>query len=162
MTVSCTNPNVSLSWEFSEQQTHTEFKIDVRGSDNRLVWKSEAHFMAFYGVNVTALQGGNQSKEAKTTFTFNGLKVAHKDSGATLSFMNPLHYYKKLKQGHFNGHCDRQEKNCELHIEFPADVEMCETLKGELLGIIGGQVVFRQTDSICAEPEESEYELEIP
>ncbi|KAK1886710.1 Interferon gamma receptor 1 [Dissostichus eleginoides] len=194
LTVSCTNPNVSLSWEFSELQTHTEFKIDVRGSDNRLVWKSEAHFMAFYGVNVTAFQGGNQSKEAKTTFTFNGLKEAHvncqldfpdvymveKDSGATLSFMNPLHYYKKLNQvtiesdgasftfqtassetGHFNGHCNRQEKNCELHIEFPADVEMCETLKGELLGIIGGQVVFRQTDSICAEPEEKELTVAL-
>ncbi|XP_033985654.1 interferon gamma receptor 1 [Trematomus bernacchii] len=128
LTVSCTNLDVSLSWEFSEQQTGTEFKIDVKGSDNKeihtfwvkerhfdlshFVWESEARFMAFLGVNVTAVQGGNRSKEAKTSFTFNSLKEAHKKCqlvfphvdlvetrlGHTLIFKNPLHYYEKLKQ----------------------------------------------------------------
>ncbi|XP_034085989.1 interferon gamma receptor 1 isoform X2 [Gymnodraco acuticeps] len=206
LTVSCTSPNVMLSWEFSEQQTHTEFKIDVRGSGNNeihqswvkerhfhvfdFIWKSEASFMDFYGVNVTAFQGGNRSKEAKITFTFNDLKTADKkchldfpdvdlvetDSGATLSFKNPLHYYEKLKQaiigadasfifeassktGHYKEDCGQHE-NCKLDIVFPADEEKCVTLKGDLLESIGGQA-FKQIDRICAEPEEKDLTVAL-
>ncbi|KAJ4918990.1 hypothetical protein JOQ06_022083 [Pogonophryne albipinna] len=206
LTVICTSPNVMLSWEFSEQQTDTEFKIDVRGSGNKqkhqfwvkerhfdvfdFVWESEASLMDFYGVNVTAFQGGNRSKEAEITFTFNDLKPAdvkchlvfpdvdlvETDSGATLSFKNPLHYYEKLKQatigsdasfrfvassktGHFKENCGKHE-NCKLDIVFPADVEKCVTLKGDLLKMIGEQA-FRQTDRICAEPEEKDLTVAL-
>ncbi|KAL3066354.1 hypothetical protein OYC64_016334 [Pagothenia borchgrevinki] len=211
LTVSCTNLDVSLSWEFSEQQTGTEFKIDVKGSDNKeihtfwvkerhfdlshFVWESEARFMAFLGVNVTAVQGGNRSKEAKTSFTFNSLKEAHKKCqlvfphvdlvetslGHTLIFKNPLHYYEKLKQAtigsngasfkfesassekdNFDGKCDRPQENCKLVIVFAADVEKCVKLKGVLFGSNSiGQVVFRQTAKICAEPEEKDLTVAL-
>ncbi|KAK5898875.1 hypothetical protein CesoFtcFv8_008412 [Champsocephalus esox] len=205
LTVICTSPSVNLSWEFSEQQTHTQFKIDVRGSGNKeihtvwvkeryfdafdFVWKSEASFMDFYGVNVTAFQGENRSKEAKITFTFNDFKTTdvkchldfphvdlmETDSGATLSFQNPLHYYKQLKQaigsdasftfeassetGQLKEDCGQHE-NCKLDIVFPADVEKCVTLKGDLLESIGGQA-FRQIDKICAKPEEKDLTVAL-
>ena len=66
-------------------------------------------------------------------------------------------------QDHFDGKCDRPQENCKLAIVFAANVEKCVKLKGELFGSNSiDQVVFRQTAKICAEPEESEYELEIP
>lgn len=63
-------------------------------------------------------------------------------------------------QGQFKGDCGQHE-NCKRDIVFPADVEKCVTLKGGLLESIGGQA-FGQIDRICAEPAESEYQLEIP
>lgn len=127
VTLSCSNLNVAVSWEFSKQQPQTSFRVHVGGSAghyvtettahqydlSHFIWASEERYLEFHYVTITAIEGGNQSESVTSkTFSFNILKPAHikclldfpavdlieSGSGATLSFVNPLQSYRELKQ----------------------------------------------------------------
>ncbi|XP_063739224.1 interferon gamma receptor 1 isoform X2 [Eleginops maclovinus] len=204
LTVSCSNLNVSVSWDFSGDQTQTKFKIDVKSSANtkghsslvskrhfdlsQIVWESKNYFMEYYAVNVTAIQGDHKSNDTGTSFSFNTLKsvfvkceldfppvdLMETDSGATLLFMNPLRFYKKLNQSYEaeavpfsfiassktneTGVCKVKDENCKLDIPFAADAEKCVTLKGQLVHSASrDNFVFRKTGLICAEEAEGDF-----
>ncbi|XP_031732521.1 uncharacterized protein LOC116399472 [Anarrhichthys ocellatus] len=196
--LNCQNLNVSVSWEYSEQKPKTSFRVHVGGSAGHLVsdttehqydlshfvWASEERYLGFHYVTVTAKEGGNQSESIpSSTFTFNHLKTAEisrkldfppvdlieNKSGATLSFMNPLLFYRELKQaaksdsakfkftvssndGDSEGACTAQEKICKLNILIPEGAEKCvKTLKGWLFeGSEVGYVEFREMGLLCA------------
>ncbi|XP_044045456.1 interferon gamma receptor 1 [Siniperca chuatsi] len=127
VTVSCQNPKVTVSWEYSTQQPQTSFRVHIQGSEgnnviettdhqcdlSHFIWESEKRYLSYHYVNVTALRGGRQSAAALSkSFSFNDLKTADikcklnfppvnlnvEDSGATVSFRNPFHHYSELKQ----------------------------------------------------------------
>ncbi|KAM9363797.1 interferon gamma receptor 1-like [Symphorus nematophorus] len=142
------------------------------------IWKSEERYMDRHYVSVTAIQGGSQSESVNSeTFGFNHLKTIGitckldfppvkmkvKDSRATVSFMNPLHFYRELKQadkldGAFFDYSVASVKNsshkcitkyCECDIEFP-DAKQCVTLNGSLFTEdSGGEVIFRGSHPVC-------------
>lgn len=199
VTLSCPNVNVTVSWEHGEQHARTRFRVHIGGSAghhvsettdrqydlSHFVWASEERYLGFHYVTVTAIEGGDQSESVTSkTFTFNKLKLAQiscevdfppvdlneKDSGATLSFANPLHFYRELKQAvkpdttnfKFTNSsdgdllrrlqtCTAEQEICKQDISFPEDVEKCVRLKGWLnAGNNVGKVVFRETGRICA------------
>ncbi|KAM9363798.1 interferon gamma receptor 1-like [Symphorus nematophorus] len=147
------------------------------------IWKSEERYMDRHYVSVTAIQGGSQSESVNSeTFGFNHLKTIGitckldfppvkmkvKDSGATVSFMNPLHFYRELKQadkldGAFFDYsvtsdkdssrdcdkCTTKEKYCKCDIVFPG-AKKCVTLNGSLFTEdSGGEVIFRGSERVC-------------
>ncbi|XP_075948136.1 interferon gamma receptor 1 [Anarhichas minor] len=196
--LSCQNLNVSVSWEYSEQKPETSFRVHVGGSAGHLVsdttehqydlshfiWASEERYFGFHYVTVTAKEGGNQSESIPSrTFTFNHLKTAEisckldfppvdlieNESGATVSVMNPLQFYRELKQaaksdsakfkftvssnyGDSQEACTARDKICKLSISFPEGAKKCvKTLKGWLFDGIGDRYVeFRETGPLCA------------
>ncbi|XP_070840940.1 interferon gamma receptor 1 [Chaetodon trifascialis] len=181
VTVNCQNLNVTVSWEHGEQQPNTRFRVIIRGAagssesvttDHQydltpFIWSSEEHYMDNFGVTVTAIRGGNQSKPAQSeTFSFNSLKstvrkceldfppVEMKWKEDTVTFRNPLHYYSELKQankpdtatfkfyvvsnlGETNCDCTAKDENCRCAISLLEGVEPCVTLKGTLFDGIG-------------------------
>lgn len=140
--------------------------------------------MAFHYVSVTAILGGNQSKPVVSkTFSFKKYKTAEitceldfppldlslKDSEATVSLINPLHYYTELKQAKrpdtatFNfkvsatgnnfekeKECGVEEEHCRLDFLFPEGVEKCFNLTGWLSAGNDGYIVsFIDMNDIC-------------
>ncbi|XP_068177298.1 interferon gamma receptor 1 [Antennarius striatus] len=203
--VSCANVHVTVSWEYGNHQPQTSFSIDVRGVVGQSVWRttdhhfdltpfiwtSENYYMDNFYVTVRAIQGENQSEPVKSkTFTFNHVKttdiickldfppVALKtmESGATVNFKNPFHYYKELQPalkpgtaslrfsvstdgGDEDFGCALNEENCKHDITYPSE---CITLSGMLLDRIGvGQVLFRKTGRVCI-PESTEVHILVP
>ncbi|XP_042255827.1 interferon gamma receptor 1 [Thunnus maccoyii] len=130
VTVRCQNLQITVHWEYSKQEPQTRFGVKILGTPeegrkhenettdhqydlSNYIWESEKHYMGYNYVNVTAIQGGNQSVPVSSkSFTYKYEKTAHikceldfppfnltvKDSKATVRFENPLHYYKKLKR----------------------------------------------------------------
>ncbi|KAM7419855.1 hypothetical protein PAMA_016794 [Pampus argenteus] len=144
------------------------------------IWESEERYMGFHYVSVSAVRGGVRSQPATSrTLSYNSLKTAHitcellfppadltvEDSELTVSFQNPLHYYKKLRWASrwaaptftfnvdtgFTGNCIKEQDVCRQAIVFPDGAEKkCVTLRGKLFEQNGvGQVLFRETDDIC-------------
>ncbi|XP_031158575.1 interferon gamma receptor 1 isoform X2 [Sander lucioperca] len=127
VTLSCLNLHVAVTWDYSEHGPQTRFIVQIEGSEGKpyqnettdhrynlsdYIWASEKRYMDLHYVTVTAVEGGNQSEPVTSeTLSFNDLKtvkikceldfppvdVYEKDSGATVSFRNPLHYYSQLK-----------------------------------------------------------------
>ncbi|XP_040001926.1 interferon gamma receptor 1 isoform X3 [Xiphias gladius] len=209
VTLSCQNLKTTVSWEYSKQQPPTYFSVRIGSSagpyenetaDHRydlshFVWKTEEHYMGFHYVNVTAIQGSTKSLPVQSkSLTFNNLKTAHikcaldfppakltsEDSGTTVSFQNPLHFYKELKQAnklhkvffefnvssddrHFESVCSSEQIICKEVISFPEGVEECVTLKGWLGGEKSAdRVVFRETGLIClSKSEEGNAEVTL-
>ncbi|XP_037620472.1 interferon gamma receptor 1 [Sebastes umbrosus] len=205
VTLSCSNLNVTVSWDYSKPQPQTSFRVHIGGSAgeyvnettehrydlSHFIWASEDRYTGFHFVTLTAIEGGNQSEPVTSkTFTFNYLKPAHikceldfppvdvdvneKDSGVTVSFMNPLFFYRELKQavkpdtasfqftvsgaGDFERSCSAQQENCKSDIVLPDNKEKCVRLKGLLFAGNGvGQVQFRETGRICASKYTGKY-----
>ncbi|XP_042340339.1 interferon gamma receptor 1 [Plectropomus leopardus] len=199
VTLSCSNLKVTASWDPSKQHPQTRFKVHIQGSagdsENEttdhhydlspFVWASEDRYLGFHYVTVTAIVGDNQSEPVKSqTFTFNTLKLAHimceldfppvdldeNDSGATVSFVNPFHFYRELKLADkpdtaafkFNVSsdgvslsrpaetCTLEQEQCKRDISFPEKVDKCVILKGWLnAGNNVGEVMFRKTHRVC-------------
>ncbi|XP_068606831.1 interferon gamma receptor 1 [Brachionichthys hirsutus] len=193
LSVSCANVQVIVSWEYGNQQTQTSFNVTVKGVVGKSVWRTtdqhhdltpfiwtaEEYYMDNFYVTVTAIQGGDQSEPVTSkTFTFNNVKTTDiickldvppaaldaKESGATVHFRNPFHYYEELRRTwkpdtasmrftvstddvaeDFD--CSVKEENCKHDMTFLPE---CITLSGMLSDEIGvGQVLFRETDRIC-------------
>ncbi|XP_041789472.1 interferon gamma receptor 1 isoform X2 [Chelmon rostratus] len=123
--VSCQNLKVTVSWEYSQQQPETSFRVHIKGATGEsekettvhqydltpFIWAYEERYMDNFFVTVTAVQGGNQSEAVQSeTFSFNYLKptvrrceldfphVTLNVKEATVTFRNPLHFYSELKQ----------------------------------------------------------------
>ncbi|XP_023124698.2 interferon gamma receptor 1 isoform X1 [Amphiprion ocellaris] len=203
--VSCQNAKVSVSWDYSKQQPHTIFRINISGSSenwevsrttdhhfdlSHFVWKSEENYKDFLYVTVTAIQGDSQSEGVQSnSFSFNYLKtvdtqcsldfppvdVKEDESGATVSFPNPVHFYKELEQTvnpdavpvfqyivssvknhtayirQFEENCMERVDTCKLDVPFPDGVKKCVRLKGTLFDSnFVNQLVVRETAEICA------------
>ncbi|XP_028462115.1 interferon gamma receptor 1-like [Perca flavescens] len=196
--LSCLNLDVVVTWEYSEQGPQTRFLVHIEGSEGEpyqnettdhrydlsdYIWASEERYMDNYHVNVTAVEGGNRSKPVSSeTFSFNRLKtvkieceldfppvdVDEKDSGATVSFVNPLHHYDRLKHavktgattfeftissdaGNITESCKAGETICKRNISFPEGVKKCVSLNGSLVhGELRRNVLFTKTHDICA------------
>ncbi|XP_056264382.1 uncharacterized protein LOC130189545 isoform X2 [Pseudoliparis swirei] len=189
VTLSCRHLNVSVSWQHGGPPG-AGFRVHMGGSAglrhqvndttalrfdlNRFVWASERRYLGFLFVTVTAKEGRGQSASATRTFSYNLLKfpdvrcdldfptVVLKDSesGATLSFRNPLDIHEKLRPasaiqfsaGGSNGSCSAADDLCKLDLLFPEGAKKCvKTLTGTLLGRGGvGKVAFRKTGPVCA------------
>ncbi|XP_059187770.1 interferon gamma receptor 1 [Centropristis striata] len=197
VTLSCQNFNVAVSWMYGHRRPQTSFRVHIGGTAghnvietteqrfdlSRFVWATEERYMGFHSVTVTAVERGNQSEPTKPiTFSFNDYKQADEkwkldfppvnltenDSGTSVTFMNPFHFYKELKDASkpdtatfrftasfdggstVEGNCPVKVKKCKLPVLFPDDTEKCIHLKGLLIeGNNIGEVVFRQTDRIC-------------
>ncbi|XP_022075971.2 interferon gamma receptor 1 [Acanthochromis polyacanthus] len=197
--VICHNAKVSVSWDYSELQPHTTFWVNVSGSsgnreENRttdrqfdlshFVWKSEENYNGFLYVTVSAIQGEKESEGVQSnSFSFNYLKtvdtrcyldfppvdVKEDGSGATVSFPNPVHFYKELetdaahvfsytvssvKNGTeyiqpFDQECMMGVNTCKLDVLFPEGVKKCVRLKGMLFDSKSVNQ-FRETAEICA------------
>lgn len=210
VSVSCENFMVTVSWEYPEQQPQTIFRVNIlspagdleRETEDHqfdlsdIIWASQDHYMGYYHVSVTAIQGGNQSEaRAAGSFSFNDLKssdmkcelvfppanLIETDLGAILKFKNPLLANEKLKRtlefddatfrvsvisndGEILKFCDKQnidsddcnsctwrDEICKHDIPFAKGTKKCVRLKGTLFDKrYFGQVLFRETDSICA------------
>ncbi|XP_068451674.1 interferon gamma receptor 1 [Clinocottus analis] len=193
VTLSCSNVNVSVSWEHRGQTPRTSFSVRVEGRPvaetterqydlTRFVWASQRRCLGFHAVSVAAKEGGDQSNSTSITFSFNRFKPAdvkckldfptvdlsESASGAMLSFMNPLRFYKELKEASKTSHptveftassnhsdfqqdCTEKDGVCRLDISFPDGAEKCvKTLTGVLLFTGHGQVEFRDREHICA------------
>ena len=47
---------------------------------SNIVWENEDHYMAYYSVNVTAVQGSSKSAPVQSTsFSFNAIKMAYRN-----------------------------------------------------------------------------------
>ncbi|XP_078022614.1 interferon gamma receptor 1 [Epinephelus lanceolatus] len=198
VTLSCTNLNVTVSWKYRERQPQTSFRVHITGSAgdyetettdhqydlSHFVWQSEERYLAFHYVTVTAIEGGNQSKSVHSeTFTFNKFNYPQKrcaldfppadlnenDSGATVSFVNPLYFYRELKEADkpntvtfiYNvfsdgalksgpAECTAAHEHCKHDVSFLEGVEKCVNLSGWLnAGNNVGGVVFRESGRIC-------------
>ncbi|XP_078129530.1 interferon gamma receptor 1 [Sander vitreus] len=197
--LSCLNLHVAVTWEYSEQGPQTRFIVQIEGSEGEpyeretpdhqydlsdYIWASEERYMDFHYVTVTAVEGGNQSEPVSSkTFSFNDLKtvkikcklnfppvdVDEEDSGATVSFRNPLHYYSQLKHAvktaatsfeftvssgveDFDSVCTANQKNCKHDISFPEGVEKCVNLTGMLYDRLHvSKMLFNKT-RVCVTP----------
>uniref|UniRef100_UPI0037E92AD8 interferon gamma receptor 1 n=1 Tax=Semicossyphus pulcher TaxID=241346 RepID=UPI0037E92AD8 len=197
LTVSCHNLDVTARWEYSRQQPQTRFRVHIRGAAgeyqnettyhhfnlSHFVWKSEERYREVHVVTVTAVLGGEQSKPVQSnTFTFSDSRPAElkcklpfppvdlkvDDSEASVTFRNPLHFYRQLQQaekldsvsfefdvttadGKSVTHtCPVDQENCQREVLFPEDGEKCVTLRGWLYNInVGRNVAFNETGPIC-------------
>ncbi|XP_070684428.1 interferon gamma receptor 1 [Pempheris klunzingeri] len=193
VTVSCQTPKVTVSWLHGGQQPHT-FRVRVQSSAgdyveditaahqydlSRFVWASETRYMDLHFVNMTAIQGDEQSAWVESdTFSFNQCKTAALKfkldfppvelNEAVVHFRNPFKFYRELKQATkqatfrftvsvgavgcsaFNGFCSVNQENCELNVSFPDGAERCFNLSGGLYDSNGvGEMMFRDTGRIC-------------
>ncbi|KAM8878289.1 uncharacterized protein AB9W97_014197 [Spinachia spinachia] len=200
--LTCHNQQVTVRWEDGGPRRGTSYRVDVVASAGGghtdettgnqydltpFVWASEDRYLAFYSVYVTAREGENRSEPTRTqTFTFNSLKPAEimckfdfppvdlkkTDSGATLSFRNPLSFYRELNEtarsesptftfiansngSEFKGSCDAGDGVCRLALP-PGEpaAEMCVSeLRGSLARVPrvkASAVDFRATGPVCA------------
>ncbi|KAM9315297.1 interferon gamma receptor 1 isoform 2-T2 [Pholidichthys leucotaenia] len=203
VTVSCRNDSVSVRWDYGKQQPETKFKVNLQGYDwnyenettehwcdlSHEIWKSRERFLDFLFVSVRAIQGGNLSKAADSnTFSFNSLKevdttcaldfppvdVYVSESGAAvISFLNPFHFYRRLKQtirsedesfkfgvfplrnhtmlkGEFGGCCPATNVTCKLDVKLPINVT-CVMLKGEMFYRNGISQISVNKTEICSQ-----------
>ncbi|XP_022623386.1 uncharacterized protein LOC111238244 isoform X2 [Seriola dumerili] len=197
VTLSCQNLKTTVRWEYSEQQPQTSFEVLIISSEGRqknettdhqydlspFIWESEQRYEGYYSVNVTAVQGGRKSAPAKSqSLSFNEVKPAHVKceldfppvslteggSGATVSFYNPVHFYKELqtatKQNNVvfrftvlnitgklgTADCRLENTICRYDFSFPEGVDECVSLDGELFDRnFINSVKFRQTSPVC-------------
>ncbi|XP_072221785.1 uncharacterized protein [Leuresthes tenuis] len=128
VTVSCQNLKTTVRWDYSREQPQTSFKVKIEASNGKsregdtsdhlydisdFVWQSEALYMTYMHVTVTAIQEGNKSEAIPSnSFSFNDLKVVDTkcfldfppvdvnvdEKGASVRFQNPIYFYEKLKQ----------------------------------------------------------------
>ncbi|NP_001347765.1 interferon gamma receptor 1 precursor [Stegastes partitus] len=199
--VSCQNVRTTVSWDYSDQQPHTDFRVNVSGTSgnwnesvttehqfdlSHFVWKSEENYKDFLYVTVTAEQGGSRSEGVKSnTFSFNDVKTVETrcfldfppvdvkvdESRATVSFPNPVSFYKELERTinrnaapvfkyvvstATNGNADFEQfedvcmvnhDTCKLGKQLPAGVK-CVNLTGGLFD--RSQLVFREVVQRCA------------
>ncbi|XP_040892991.1 interferon gamma receptor 1 [Toxotes jaculatrix] len=198
VTVSCRNLKTTVSWEYGEQQPQTRFSVNITSSAGQFIgettehqydlshfiWESEDHYTGYHSVTVTAIQGGKRSKPVQTqSLTFNEKTLAHikcaldfppvnltvKDSLTTVSFYNPFHFYRELKQASTSStdvfefkvssvdkqfDCGLKDIICRCDISLPEGVEECVKLRGQLsIGNRVNTVLVRETGPIC--PSES-------
>ncbi|KAM9708112.1 uncharacterized protein ACNS7B_000533 [Menidia menidia] len=145
------------------------------------VWQSGQHYLNYLVVTVTAVQGGNESEAVSSeSFSFNDLKTVDKKcvlqfppwdvdedkkrKGVTVSFENPIHFYKELKKDaedlefHFsiitnqmqqNVSCTRSQITCKGDVKFPEGVKKCVRLKGHFTTNGVPQVMFQETPKNC-------------
>uniref|UniRef100_A0A3Q1G3G3 Fibronectin type-III domain-containing protein n=1 Tax=Acanthochromis polyacanthus TaxID=80966 RepID=A0A3Q1G3G3_9TELE len=180
--VICQNAKVSVSWDYSELQPHTTFWVNVKNRTtdrqfdlSHFVWKSEENYNGFLYVTVSAIQGEKESEGVQSnSFSFNYLKtvdtrcyldfppvdVKEDGSGATVSFPNPVHFYKELETdaAHVFSYtppakCMMGVNTCKLDVLFPEGVKKCVRLKGMLFDSKSVNQ-FRETAEICARPTE--------
>uniref|UniRef100_A0A3P9I3X2 Fibronectin type-III domain-containing protein n=1 Tax=Oryzias latipes TaxID=8090 RepID=A0A3P9I3X2_ORYLA len=128
--VSCENLKITVRWDCQGQQPETSFRVKMMSYStvsheaitkhseydlSHYVWKSKDISLSFLYVTVTALHGGNQSKEVESnTFSFNALGtidtycllefppvflVVDKTS-AVVKFPNPFQFYDEIKQAY--------------------------------------------------------------
>ncbi|KAK2817506.1 hypothetical protein Q5P01_025697 [Channa striata] len=163
--VSCQNLKTTVSWQHSSQQPETRFRVTIDGSSgnssnetteheydlSHFVWRSKEHYLGFHTVTVTALQGGDQSEPTSSkSFSFNHFKTVFlkcllefppvnltvREATATLSFPNPIHFYKELEQA-------VKQEDAVLELSISTD-------KGTLEKKCIDQVDFNKTGRICA------------
>ncbi|XP_055365715.1 interferon gamma receptor 1 [Betta splendens] len=196
VTVSCQNVNTTVSWKHAEE-TETRFQVTLKGADprtlvietlareldlTRFLWDSMDSCMDNYYVEVTALWDGTQSAAVRSiSFSFNSLKpprlmclldfppveLTVGESGAMVSFQNPLRFYEELKRvtrqdvgasftysvatqrKQFNASCSKDELVCRRDVVFSEGEERFVTLSGRFCKRdCLGEVVFRTTEPI--------------
>ncbi|XP_035493491.2 interferon gamma receptor 1 isoform X1 [Scophthalmus maximus] len=195
--VTCHNLRTTVSWDYDRQQPPTRFTVEVNGSDGTqenettelefdlspFVWASKERYLGLHYVTVRAVQGGRlRSLPVKSkTFSFSDerqaytvcaldfppVNVAAEDSATSVTFQNPFHFYKELKQADkrddaffefnvtvdqvdYKSLCSLTQAICRYDVPFSDGAERCVTLKGWLNpGNRIEYVGFRKSDLIC-------------
>ncbi|XP_029949354.1 interferon gamma receptor 1 isoform X2 [Salarias fasciatus] len=169
-----------------DQTETTDRRIDL----SYFVWGSQQHCLDFLYVQVKALQGSTWSEnKTSNSFSFNNFMTVHTkcslefppvdvdvdvDAGkATVTFDNPVHHYKEVKQvnralpqfsftispvengtkrgGDVGALCMASDPICRADVPLPEDVKPCFVLKGALFDGLGiNSVTVRPTEEICA------------
>lgn len=173
VTVRCGDQRPVVSWDYRPQQL-TNFNVHLLGSGQRFsaqtvdhelnlsdfVWNSSEQMFNYLYVAVTAEQGLNQSKPSESpSFSYNLHKTVAvtcnlkfppvtltvEGAEATVSFENPLHFYKELrtikdyskfditiiiaKRSEHDRACG-QTPVCKFSVNLPEDAEPCVNLSG--------------------------------
>ncbi|XP_071359951.1 interferon gamma receptor 1 [Trachinotus anak] len=125
--LSCQNLKTTVTWDYSEDQPHTSFRVRAKSSAGHyegettdhqydlspFIWSSLDNYTAFHYVNVTAVQGGRESTpvtsktlsfnqalpaDIKCDLDFPPVSLTAGDSEFTVSFNNPFYFYEELNQ----------------------------------------------------------------
>ncbi|CAK6978629.1 interferon gamma receptor 1 [Scomber scombrus] len=192
VTVICQNLTTIVHWVYSEQEPPTRFRVNIKGTGahwehvnettdhqydlSHLIWESDDHYMDYISVTVTAIQGVNESESESISFSYNDKKTVNFNCqldfppvkltvDGSLSFQNPLNYYKQLNQAvkwgdhtfsfqvlvkgaEYSGHCGPDQNTCEFDV--PGAKNTCVKLKGGLFQNEIGRIPFRDKNNICA------------
>ncbi|KAJ0033651.1 hypothetical protein NQD34_000758 [Periophthalmus magnuspinnatus] len=140
---------------FQSQTRHHEFDL----SD--FIWSNKMQMFDFMYVKITATQGPNRSEPTRScSFSYNMFKtvditcrlkfppvnLTSDGSKATLTFDNPLHFYKELKaiqpavfeldiimkNSTQHRQCFFSEKHCIFSLDFPENSNSCVNLTGHV------------------------------
>lgn len=188
--VSCQNVKVSVRWDYRTQPqifrgTLHPWNCTFETTDHEYdlsncIWKSgDERYLKFMYVSVAAVQGGIKSEAEKSnTFSFNRLatvdticslefppvEIELKEKMSTVSFQNPLKFYKEMaqkdtreyqidfkvknEQGAFTTSCT-DEKICQCNnVSFKEGVKKCVNVSGTLfVGVGAQQVEFKETET---------------
>lgn len=188
--IKCDDHRPMVSWDSPQPGT---FTVKLSGSDrfstqteereldlSEFVWTSAGQIFDYHFVTVTAQQGLNRSSHSPS-FSYNKLKTVDQycslrfpplslttdGSQATLTFENPLYFYKELKALRNSGHklkyivshnMHQQDESCEaervckvdVSVDVSEDALPCVNLSGVVRR--GGEVmVVTHQGPVCAE-----------
>ncbi|XP_026027852.1 interferon gamma receptor 1 isoform X3 [Astatotilapia calliptera] len=190
--VSCQNVKVSVRWDYRTQPqifrgTLHPWNCTFETTDHEYdlsncIWKSgDERYLKFMYVSVAAVQGGIKSEAEKSnTFSFNSfvtvdtkcslefppVEIKLKEKMSTVSFQNPLKFYKEMdtreyqidftvknEQGEFTTSCT-DEKICQCdNVSFKEGVKKCVNVSGTLfVGVGAQQVEFKETETCTISP----------
>lgn len=203
--VSCQNVKVSVRWDYGTKEPQTIFRgklhpnctfetTDHEYDLSNCIWKSgEQRYLSFMYVSIAAVQGSNHSVAvASNTFSFSNLRtvdtkcslefppveIKAKEQMATVSFQNPLKFYKEIAQkdmhgyeinftvedekGAFKSSCTTEEI-CQYNVSCKKGVKKCVNVSGILFVRWSSslQVKFKETEAetctICASETPSQH-----
>uniref|UniRef100_A0A4W6G8E8 Uncharacterized protein n=1 Tax=Lates calcarifer TaxID=8187 RepID=A0A4W6G8E8_LATCA len=166
VTLSCQNLKTTVSWEYNKHQPQTNStfstfffflnldSINHQYDLSRFIWESTDRYKDIHSVTVIGV------------LNFPPVNLTVEDSRSTVSFQNPLLFYKELKQAtkpdtyfDFSVSSDNvsrhictviKEPICRFDFSFPEGVEECVTLVGWLMtGQRTDWVAFNKTGRIC-------------
>ncbi|XP_026027851.1 interferon gamma receptor 1 isoform X2 [Astatotilapia calliptera] len=197
--VSCQNVKVSVRWDYRTQPqifrgTLHPWNCTFETTDHEYdlsncIWKSgDERYLKFMYVSVAAVQGGIKSEAEKSnTFSFNSfvtvdtkcslefppVEIKLKEKMSTVSFQNPLKFYKEMdtreyqidftvknEQGEFTTSCT-DEKICQCdNVSFKEGVKKCVNVSGTLfVGVGAQQVEFKETETCTISPPQRSNEV---
>lgn len=198
--VSCQNVKVSVGWDYRTKPqifrgTLHPWNCTFETTDHEYdlsncIWKSgDEKYLGFMYVTVAAVQDGIKSEAEKSnTFSFKSsgtvdtkcslefppVKLELKEKMPTVSFQNPLKFYKEMAQKdtreykidftvkNEQGACTTSctdEKICQCNtVSFKEGVKKCVNVSGWLLVRTGAQQVeFKETETCMVSPPQSGF-----
>lgn len=187
--IKCKDHRPTVSWDSPQPGT---FTVKLSGSKrnflvqtaereldlSEFLWSSTEQIFDYYIVTVTAEQGLNRSSRSpsfsynkyktvdeRCSLRFPPLSLTKEGPQATLTFENPLYFYKELDvlrhtryelkfttvtlKGHEDGGC-KQKQVCKFSVDLPEDAKPCVTISG-VISISYQDISVTHEGDVCAE-----------